>query len=407
MSDCCAQPGLMSVEQALQRLLAKTPQPPEAITVNLTEALGCILAQDTVSQYDVPPADNSAMDGYCLRFEDFQEGKVFAVSQRIPAGAVPTDLEPGTVARIFTGAEVPNNADVVIMQENVTVTDDGIIINETDPELRQHIRPQGQDIEKGATVLAKGSRIRPQEMGLLASIGIDQVSVYRPLKVAVLSTGDEIIEPGNLLQKGQIFNSNRYTLTGLINTLGLQIMDLGIIPDDISATKDALTKAAEADVIITSGGVSVGEEDHVKNALDSLGEVELWKLAIKPGKPFTFGHVQGTPFLGLPGNPAAVFITFCILCRPWLLQAQGATDIQPTSVQARAGFSIKKTVIRQQYLQARLMNDEQGARVEIFPNQSSGILSSASWANAVAVVPANSLVAEGDQVNVIPFNSIL
>ena len=307
--SACEQPGLMSVETALGILLERVPSPPQMETIALSQALGRVLAEDVVSSVDVPPADNSAMDGYCARLTDIQPGKVLPVSQRIPAGAVATPLQPGTAARIFTGAELPENADVVIMQENTEQSGDGILIHES-PSLRQHIRPQGQDIQTGSVILTQGSRIRPQDMGLLASVGVNEIKAYRPLKVAIFSTGDEIVEPGQPLEKGQIYNSNRFTLIGMIRHFGWEVLDLGIIADDLEATKAALQQATQADLIVTSGGVSVGEEDHVKHALDALGEVQLWKLAIKPGKPFTFGHVQGTPFMGLPGNPAAVFSHF-------------------------------------------------------------------------------------------------
>ena len=403
--SACEQPGLMSVETALGILLKRVPSPPQMETIALSQALGRVLAEDVVSSVDVPPADNSAMDGYCARLTDIQPGKVLPVSQRIPAGAVATPLQPGTAARIFTGAELPENADVVIMQENAEQTGDGILIHES-PSLRQHIRPQGQDIQTGSVILTQGSRIRPQDMGLLASVGVNEIKAYRPLKVAIFSTGDEIVEPGQHLEKGQIYNSNRFTLIGMIQHFGWEVLDLGIIADDLEATKIALQQATQADLIVTSGGVSVGEEDHVKHALDALGEVQLWKLAIKPGKPFTFGHVQGTPFMGLPGNPAAVLMTFSILCRPWLLKAQGAANLDVLTVQAKARFSIRKPAVRQQYMQAQLTLDESGQQASLYPNQSSGVLSSASWANAVVVVPPNTVVAEGDSVNVIPFNSI-
>ncbi len=378
----------------------------EKETIPLATALGRVLAVDVVASVDVPPADNSAMDGYCFRLQDLKGDTPLRVSQRIPAGSVAMPLEPGTAARIFTGGEIPASADVVVMQENTDLVDNAVRIKET-PQTGQNIRPQGQDISAGQVVLAQGHRLRPQDLGLLASIGVAHVEVYCPLTVAVLSTGDEIVEPGQPLQTGQIYNSNRYTLLGLIAGLGMNVLDIGVVEDDLAATEKALKTASEADVIISTGGVSVGEEDHVKNALDRLGEVALWKLAIKPGKPFTFGQVLQTPFMGLPGNPAAVLITFCILCRPYLLKSQGAVNIEPLLVESSADFSTKKPAVRQQYLQARLLDGSEGNRVEIFPNQSSGMLSSAAWANGVVVVPAQQVIEKGDKVQFIPYGGIL
>jgi len=404
-----SRPGLMPVDLALEKLLADAQVDRAIETIALTQALGRVLAQDVHSTVDVPPAPNSAMDGYCFRFQDYAADKPLPVIQRITAGAVSAPLQAGTAARIFTGAELPIYADTVVMQEETVVTeneDEGPLLQILEPPQKaQNVRPQGQDIALDQRVLKQGKRLRPQELGLLASIGVDSVKVYKKLRVAIMSTGDELIEPGQPLQAGQIYNSNRFTLIGLLENLGLEILDLGIVADDLQDTLRALKRATEADVIISSGGVSVGDADHVKSALQQSGDLAFWHLAIKPGKPFTYGRVAGTPFLGLPGNPAAVFVTFCLLCRPWLLKAQGADNYAPLSMSVPAAFSINKPGRRQEYLRARLVPGDNGVHAEIYPNQSSGVLSSASWGNGLVEIAINTTVGKGDMVRFIPYES--
>jgi molybdopterin molybdotransferase len=397
--------SLLSVEDALARVLGTldTCDRP-VIEVGLIKALGYVLARDVISSVAVPGDDNSAMDGYALRASDAHEQ--LTVSQRIPAGSVGTQLKPGTAARIFTGAAIPPGADAVVMQENCDLVDERITIN--GPVVAgQHIRPRGQDIRSGSIVLRAGRRLRPQDLGLLASVGTAQVSVYKPLKVAILSTGDELVDPldtndDKTLPSGQIYNSNRYTLAGLLTSLNVEVVDGGIVPDDPDATARALQSAADvADCVICSGGVSVGEEDHVKSQVEKLGKLDLWKLAIKPGKPLAFGCIGETPFFGLPGNPTSVFVTFCLVARPYLQKLQGLAEPAPIKLAAHAMFNSGKPGGRQEYRRVTVKNGGAGLVASEYDNQSSGVLSSVSHSNAFAVIPPGEVVTEGDQVEVI------
>jgi molybdopterin molybdotransferase len=397
--------ALLPVDEALAQVLAGAEPPQAFIELPLLESLGRVLAQDVVSPIAVPGDDNSAMDGYAVRAAEVAQP--LPVSQRIPAGAVGSALQPGTAARIFTGAAIPAGADAVVMQENCQEQDQTVVVaGAVTPG--QNIRPRGQDIKSGDTALSRGRRLRPQDLGLLASIGCATVSVYRPLRVAVLSTGDELVEPGSAeLQSGQIYNSNRYTLGGLLRSIHVEFIDGGIIPDDPEVTAQALQDAAaRADCVITSGGVSVGEEDHVKSQVERLGEINLWKLAIKPGKPLAFGRIGDTPFIGLPGNPTSVFVTFCLIARPFLLKLQGVDEPEPPRLQATAAFAVKKPGGRQEYLRVTLENTSEGLKANRFDNQSSGVLSSVSHSNALAVIPPGTTVERGDRVEVILLDSL-
>ena len=390
---------LLPVQDALTRVLSAASPLQESVELPLLAAQGHVLAQGVVSAIAVPGDDNSAMDGYALRACD--AGQPLPVSQRIPAGAPGSSLAPGTAARIFTGGAIPPGADAVVMQENCS-EQDGVVSISGAVSLGQNIRPRGQDIAEGSIVLPAGRQLRAQDIGLLASVGLDRARVYRPLRVAVLSTGDELVEPGTAsLQSGQLYNSNRYTLAGLLRSLNMDVIDGGIIPDDPEATAEALQQAAtDADCVITSGGVSVGEEDHVKSQVERLGRLDLWKLAIKPGKPLAFGHIGETPFIGLPGNPTSVFVTFCLIARPFLRKMQGITEPDLPQLQARAGFSVSKPGMRQEYLRVTVASTGDGLEAQRFTNQSSGVLSSVSHCNALAVIPPGVTVAGGDVVSV-------
>ena len=405
--DCCAQPGLIPVDEALSRILDAAVPVEQTEQLSIDSSLGRVLAEDVKSDINVPGYDNSAMDGYAVRSAECTEaGASFTVSQRIPAGQTGVQLEAGTAARIFTGAPVPEGADAVVMQELCQQQGDSVTINAA-VKVDENIRRAGEDIEKGSIVLKAGKRIRPQELGLIASVGQADVIVRRKLKVAAFFTGDELVEPGNELAQGQIYNSNRYTLTGLLQSVDCEVIDLGIVPDTLEATLDVLKRAAaSADLVLTSGGVSVGEEDYVRIALQQLGELSMWRINMKPGKPVAFGHVDNALFMGLPGNPVSVFVTFMIFARPLIFKMQGAENYLSNELSIRSGFEWKG-VKRQEYLRVRVRQDESGVCAEIYPHQGSGVLSSASWADGLVIVEPGKAINTGDVLKYIPFQGLI
>ncbi|MFT7724778.1 MAG: molybdopterin molybdotransferase MoeA [Roseateles sp.] len=402
MSDAPRKP-LIALDDALATLLAQAAPLAGTETLPTAAARGRVLAADLISPLDVPPADNSAMDGYALRAAD--AAAPLPVTQRIPAGQVPGALPSGEAARIFTGAQLPAGADTVVMQEFAELADDGRL-RVTQPVTRgQHVRLRGEDLKVGQTVLPAGTRLDAIALGLAATAGAAQLSVARRPRVAVFSTGDELVMPGEPLPPGAIYNSNRFTLRALLEGLGCEVIDLGIVPDRLDATRAALREAAaRADVILTSGGVSVGEEDHLRPAVQAEGRLDLWAIAIKPGKPFAYGRVGEAHFIGLPGNPVSSLVTFLVLVRPFLLKLQGATRLAPRGYRLAAGFDWPRPDKRREFLRVRL--DEAGG-LALFANQSSGVLTSAYWADGLLDNPAGQAFKAGDAVRFLPFAELL
>ena len=394
----------LTYDEALAQLLAAARPIADTETIATLDAQGRALAAAQRSAIDVPPHDNSAMDGYAVRAADVvKQGCVLPISQRIAAGEVGVPLQAGTAARIFTGAPVPPGADAVVMQEDCAATGDSVSINVV-PQAGANIRRRGEDVAAGTEVLHAGLRLTPQALGLAASVGIATLRVYRRLRVAIFSTGDELMMPGEPLRPGAIYNSNRFVLRGLLQALGCDVVDLGIVPDELTQTREALKRAAaQVDLIVTSGGVSVGEEDHVKAAVQAEGQLDLWRIAIKPGKPLAFGMIADTPFIGLPGNPVATFVTFLMLVRPFLLKRQGATATLPRGIDVRAQFEWTRPDTRREFVRARL---EDGA-VTIYPHQGSGVLTSAVWADGLVDLAPGQVVAHGDTVRFLPFSELL
>jgi molybdopterin molybdotransferase len=406
---------MLTAQQALDHLLSHAKPVAEIERVPMQATLGRVLAENVSSLVDVPPLDNTAMDGYAVRTADTQNpGSILKIAQRIPAGSVGTELQAGTAARIFTGAPVPLGADAVVMQEDCSTPEgsaDQVQVNIA-PAFGQWIRRRGEDLTTGKTALTAGTFLRPQELGVAASAGLTHLPVKRRVRVAAFFTGDELSLPGEPLKPGGIYNSNRDTLLACIKALGCDATDLGIVPDRLDATRAALRQASQDhDLIITSGGVSVGEEDHIKPAVSAEGELNLWQIAIKPGKPLAFGSVRresnpgtSTWFIGLPGNPVSSFVTFLLFVRPFILKLQGREANQTQSYFMRADFDWLKADRRNEFLRVKI-NNEGG--LDLYPNQSSGVLTSAAWGDGLVDCPPNQPIQAGDLVKYIPFDALL
>jgi len=395
--------GLLSVDEALERLLSGARPVPEVEEVPTLEATGRILARPQRSTMDVPPLDNSAMDGYAVRISDLKQGVSLLVKQKIMAGSVGKPLEPGTAARIFTGAPIPAGADAVVMQEHCAAEGDKVVVKRT-PEPGEWIRRVGSDVSKGGEILAAGRRLAPQDTGLAASVGIKTLPVFRKLRLGLFFTGDELVMPGEPLAPGRIYNSNRFTLRGLATVFGCELHDYGIVPDALEATRAALRRAAgECDLIVTSGGVSVGEADFVKPAVEAEGRLLMWRIAMKPGRPLAFGVIEKASFIGLPGNPVSSFVTFLIFVRPFLLRMQGLGSVEPRAVAARADFDWPEPDARREFL--RVKWNPQGG-LDLYPTQDSAVLTSTAWADGLVDNPAGRAIRKGDTVRFLPYSEL-
>ncbi len=405
----CEQGTMHSIEQAISALTATLSIKKTKQRQALPNTHNCVLAESVYAQVDVPQWDNSAMDGYALRANDLQQpDNSLPLAGRIAAGDRPEQSLPaGQCMHILTGAPVPLGADTVVAQEDCTISTEQIQFNNC--QAGGNIRRRGEEIQQGQLLLEAGTRLRAQEIGLLASQGYAHVEVYTPLRIGLISSGNELCELGQPLKPGQIYDINSYSLNALLQSLGFQVTLYTKMPDDLQQSSACLAKAsAEQDVLISSGGVSVGEEDHLKNAVSALGQLNLWRVAIQPGKPLAFGRVGNTPWIGLPGNPAAALITALIIARPALLHAQGVTHCSHQALHIPAAFEWKKPRPRQQYLHARLMLQDNGQlHAEIHPKQSSAMLIAASWADGLVEIKAQQTVQKGDLVRFVAYSELL
>ncbi|PQP04186.1 molybdopterin molybdenumtransferase MoeA [Pseudomonas frederiksbergensis] len=400
---------LMPVDEAISRLLDQAPPPPLAQMVRLDQALGRVLAADIHCPVNLPAWDNSAMDGYALRAGDLPaEGGCLTIGGRIAAGdQARSPLLAQQTVQIFTGAPLPPGADTVVPQERCRVEGERVWFPPV--AVGDHVRKEGEEVRRGSLLLKAGKRLRAQELGLLAGAGIARVEVYRPLQVCLLSSGNELREPGDPLAPGQIYNSNRYCLAALLRGWGVEVHDYGVMVDELAASRHALSLASsECDLLLSSGGVSVGEEDHLKQAIEELGSVDFWRLAIQPGKPLAFGKVAGKPWIGMPGNPSGALITALVVVRPFLLRAQGVTDVLPVPLAVPAGFDWLQRNKRRQYLRARLTPGADGQlSVQLHPQQSSAMLTAACWADGLAVIECEQQVLKHDNVMFMSFADLM
>ena len=396
--------SLMSADDALSFLIDSASVTAKTEAVSLDDSLGRILASDIHSTINVPGFDNSAMDGYTIALNDSQvaqENLSFKVVDRIAAGSTGKDLNSGSAARIFTGAPIPKGANTVVMQEECKLSEDKSQITVARAiNLNENIRPTGNDILKGNVILSSGKQIKPQDISLAASVGVGELVVFKKIKVGVFFTGDELVEPGNPLSPGKIYNSNRYALVALLKQVGCDVINLGNIEDKLDATCDALEALeSQCDLIMTTGGVSVGEEDHVKPAVEKLGELNLWKIRMKPGKPLAYGKVKQTPFIGLPGNPVSSFVTFCIFSLPFIKKMQGNSNYESKILKVKSNFDCKRAKPRREYARVRIDHSTETPLANLFPKQGSDVMSSVVWADGIIEIPENTTFEAGTILN--------
>nr|ACX30497.1 molybdopterin biosynthesis protein MoeA [uncultured Candidatus Thioglobus sp.] len=404
---------LLSTDEALEILTNSASSNSKTHLVALDDALDQILAADISSNINVPGFDNSAMDGYAINLKDEQVnalgGVKFEISDRIPAGSIGRLLEPGYAARIFTGAPVPDGANTIIMQEECELIENDLKIEIYRPiSLNENIRPKGNDIKSGKVILKVGTKLRAQDIALAASVGAGEIKVFQKIKVGVFFTGDELIEPGNALKDGQIYNSNRYALVAMLKNLNCEIINLNNVEDTLDATVNALESLKEkCDLIMTTGGVSVGEEDHVKPAVQQLGELNLWRIKMKPGKPLAFGRVGDTAFIGLPGNPVSAMVTFLLFARPFIKKIQGASHYLNTTIKVEANFDWHRSKPRREFVRARLDHTTTPARANQYPKQGSEVLSSMVWADGLIEIPEKTTFKQGEILNFYPLSEMM
>jgi len=403
--------SLMSADDALSFLLNSASVSNKTETISLDNSLGRILASDIHSTINVPGFDNSAMDGYTIALDDSQVSQTnlsFDIVDRITAGSTGNDLKKGCAARIFTGAPIPKGANTVVMQEECELSEDGSQISvERAINLNENIRPTGNDILEADVILSSGKQIQPQDISLAASVGVGEIVVFKKIKVGVFFTGDELVEPGNPLSPGKIYNSNRYALVALLNQVGCDVINLGNIEDKLDATCDALEALeSQCDLIMTTGGVSVGEEDHVKPAVEKLGELNLWKIRMKPGKPLAYGKVKQTPFIGLPGNPVSSFVTFCIFSLPFIKKMQGNTNYDSKILKVKANFDCKRAKPRREYARVRIDYSSETPLANLYPKQGSDVMSSVVWADGLIEIPENTTFEAGTILNYYPLSEL-
>ena len=396
--------SLMSADDALSFLIDSASVTAMTEAVSLDDSLDRILASDIHSTINVPGFDNSAMDGYTIALNDTQvaqENLSFDVVDRIAAGSTGNDLKIGNAARIFTGAPIPNGANTVVMQEECTLSEDKSQITvKRAINLNENIRPTGNDILKDNVILSSGRQIKPQDISLAASVGVGELVVFKKIKVGVFFTGDELVEPGNPLTPGKIYNSNRYALVALLKQVGCDVINLGNIEDKLDATCEALEALeSHCDLIMTTGGVSVGEEDHVKPAVEKLGELNLWKIRMKPGKPLAYGKVKQTPFIGLPGNPVSSFVTFCIFSLPFIKKMQGNSNYESKILKVKTNFDCKRAKPRREYARVRIDHSTETPLANLFPKQGSDVMSSVVWADGIIEIPENTTFETGTILN--------